>query len=84
MDTAALERDMPIQFCMALPSDLMASVQFKSVTNYRASTDYGINDDRDDTKIQPHDQNINIGASSLLGFALDLRPSKGMILVPAV
>jgi hypothetical protein len=65
---------------MALPSDAMASVQFNSMTNVRASTDYGINDDRDVTPVQPAgifpDSNFNIGGSSLLAFALDLAPSK--------
>ena len=43
---------------------------------YRASTDYGIDDDIVKIPIQPNDANFNIGASSLLGFALGLRPSK--------
>eukprot|EP00937_MAST-01D_sp_MAST-1D-sp2_P001458 g1458.t1 len=76
MDTAALEREprVPVQMCMALPSDLMASVQLHSVTNYRCSTDYGIDDSS--MPLQPHDDNLNIGSSSLLGWALGLRPSK--------
>jgi hypothetical protein len=61
---------------MALPSDLMASLALKSVTNFRASTDYGIDDDNFNIPIHPDDDNFNIGASSLLGFALGLRPSK--------
>ena len=48
------------------------------MTNYRGSTDYGIDDGKGDTPMQPHDSNINIGGSSLLGFALGLRPSKDM------
>jgi hypothetical protein len=74
INQAALERSLPVQICMALPSDLMASVQFDSMTNYRASTDYGIDDSS--LPIFPHDANLNIGASSLLGFALGVRPSK--------
>ena len=74
IDHAARQRGLPVQMCMALPSDLMASVRFASVTNYRASTDYGIADKS--LPLQPRDDNINIGASSLLGFALGLRPSK--------
>lgn len=80
INTAALERDIPVQICMALPSDAMASVQFNSMTNVRSSTDYGINDDRDDSPVQPgglfSDSNFNIGGSSLLAWALGLRPSK--------
>eukprot|EP01052_Picozoa_sp_SAG31_P027807 SAG31_NODE_2634_length_5342_cov_2.253099_3_plen_146_part_00 len=53
MNAAAVERDIPVQICMALPSDAMASVQFDSMTNVRSSTDYGINDDRDDSPVQP-------------------------------
>eukprot|EP00041_Stephanoeca_diplocostata_P024395 m.617139 g.617139 ORF g.617139 m.617139 type:complete len:972 (-) comp22517_c4_seq1:103-3018(-) len=66
MNGAALAQEpkVPIQYCMALPSDLMASVQFNAVTNYRASGDYASSG------------NYNIGGSSLLAFALGLRPSK--------
>ena len=39
IDAAAHQRKIPVQMCMALPSDLMASVHFDSVTNYRASTE---------------------------------------------
>ena len=39
IDAAALARKLPVQMCMALPSDLMASVTLSSVTNFRASTD---------------------------------------------
>merc|ERR1711959_790818 len=49
---------------MALPSDLMQSVELNSVTNYRASGDYA------------GGSNYNIGGSALLAFALGLRPSK--------
>jgi hypothetical protein len=67
MNTAAIERHMAVQICMALPSDAMASVQFDSMTNVRASTDYGINDDRGDSPVQPGgifgDSNYNIGGS---------------------
>ncbi|CAJ1359089.1 unnamed protein product [Effrenium voratum] len=61
---AALERKVPVQLCMALPSDLLESLRFGSATNFRASGDYASKD------------NYDIGASSLLGFALQLRPSK--------
>ena len=44
MNEAALEHSFPIQICMALAGDLMASLALDSVTNYRASTDYGIED----------------------------------------
>lgn len=74
MNLAALERDVPVQACMALPSDLMASVQLDSFTNYRCSTDYGIDDSS--MPLEQYDDNINIGTSSLFGWALGLRPSK--------
>jgi len=64
IDTAAVEQRLPVQFCMALPSDLMASLQFNGVTNYRASDDYaGVG-------------NFDVAGSALLAFALGLRPSK--------
>lgn len=37
---AALEAGVPIQYCMALPSDILASLSFGAVTNARASGDY--------------------------------------------
>ena len=77
INAAALHRQLPVQMCMALPSDLMESVRFDAVTNYRSSTDYGISDST--LPLQPRDDNINIGASSLLGFALGLRPSKDVL-----
>ena len=50
------------------------------MTNIRSSTDYGINDERYASAVQPgglfDDSNFNIGGSSLLAWALDLRPSK--------
>ena len=74
INEAALTRNLPVQLCMALPSDLMASLALASATNHRVSTDYGIGDSS--TMLQPRDANLNIGASSLLGWALGLRPSK--------
>eukprot|EP01065_Artemidia_motanka_P035546 TRINITY_DN43453_c0_g1_i1.p1 TRINITY_DN43453_c0_g1~~TRINITY_DN43453_c0_g1_i1.p1 ORF type:complete len:791 (+),score=261.97 TRINITY_DN43453_c0_g1_i1:49-2421(+) len=64
INTAAAERQVPVQMCMALPSDLMESVRMNSVTNFRASSDYAIA------------ENYNVGGSSLIAYALDLRPSK--------
>jgi len=64
INTAAEEREIPVQMCMALPSDLLASLQFNAVTNYRASTDYASGG------------NWDIGGSALLAYALGLRPSK--------
>ena len=64
MNDAALVRGLPIQLCMTLPSDLMQSLEMDAVTNYRASGDYaGL-------------ANFDIGGSSLLAWALGLRPSK--------
>ena len=72
MNAAALERGLPVQMCMALPSDLMASVALDSVTNYRASTDYAFS---------RTPSNLDIGGSALLAFALGLRPSKDNVRV---
>jgi len=66
MHTAASERNMSIQYCMALPSDLLASLQHKFVTNYRASDDYA----------GSSVTNFNLQTSSLLGWSLSLKPSK--------
>lgn len=64
VDAAAAVRGIPIQLCMTLPSDLMQTLELVVVTNYRASTDYAAA------------HNFDIGGSSLLGWALGLRPSK--------
>mmetsp|Transcript_70058 Transcript_70058/g.180567 ORF Transcript_70058/g.180567 Transcript_70058/m.180567 type:complete len:808 (-) Transcript_70058:158-2581(-) len=64
IDTAAVEQGLPVQLCMALPGDLMASLHLSAVTNFRGSKDYA------------RASNYDIGGSSLLGFALGLRPSK--------
>jgi len=65
MNTAAEQLNIPIQYCMALPSDVLASLSFNMVTNARASDDYPC-----------WDKNWNIGPTSLLYYALDLSPSK--------
>eukprot|EP01084_Bolivina_argentea_P134748 237575_1 len=64
MNKALLQRNLAMQYCMALPMNLMESLSFPSVTNGRASGDYAIV------------SNWNIGAGSLLWSALGLRPSK--------
>ena len=53
-------------YCMALPSDLLASMAYPHVTNYRASDDYA----------GSSVTNFNLQTSSLLGWAVGLRPSK--------
>ena len=44
---------------------------------HACATSYGIADEK--LPLQPHDWNLNIGTSSLLGFALGLRPSKDVL-----
>ena len=66
MHAAAVTYNISIQYCMALPSDLLASVAHPHVTNYRASDDYA----------GSSSTNFNLQTSSLLGWAVDLRPSK--------
>lgn len=62
---AALGAGVPVQYCMALPSDILESVNHPAVTNARASNDYGAGGD-----------NWRIAFSSLLTSALGLRASK--------
>ena len=62
---AAAEAGLAVQYCMALPADILASADFPAVTNARASQDYGAGGD-----------NWRIGGSSLLLSALQLRASK--------
>lgn len=65
INAAASARKLPIQLCMALPSDVMMSLEMDAVTNFRASTDYAFSGG-----------NLNIGGTALLAMALGLRPSK--------
>eukprot|EP01084_Bolivina_argentea_P134749 237578_1 len=64
MNKAAEERGIPIQYCMAIPMDLMQSMSLSQVTNGRASGDYASG------------ANWNIGPGSIFWSALDLKPSK--------
>lgn len=63
---AALAANIPVQYCMALPADILASAAYSSVTNARASQDYGAS--------APH--SWKIGGTSLLLSAVGLRASK--------
>eukprot|EP01064_Diplonema_japonicum_P021834 TRINITY_DN313_c0_g2_i1.p1 TRINITY_DN313_c0_g2~~TRINITY_DN313_c0_g2_i1.p1 ORF type:complete len:783 (+),score=193.61 TRINITY_DN313_c0_g2_i1:56-2404(+) len=66
MATAAAEHDFSIQYCMALPSDFLVSVNFDAVTDARASQDYS-----------PGWQgNYQIGGTALLLSSVGLSASK--------
>ena len=62
---AAQAAGIAVQYCMALPSDILESTQYPAVTNARASDDYGVSG-----------SNWRIGGSSLLLSALGMRASK--------
>jgi hypothetical protein len=62
---AAAAAGLAVQYCMALPADIVASVDFPAITNARASQDYGAGGG-----------NWRIQGSSLLLSALGLRASK--------
>ena len=64
MNEAGLDTNTTIQFCMMQPSDLLNSLELNAVTNGRASGDYA------------GPNNWNVGGSSLLFYAMGLRPSK--------
>lgn len=64
MADAAYAKNLTIQWCMATPSDVFASVDLPSVTNFRVSTDFC------------YGNSWNIGVSSLLVWALGAAPSK--------
>jgi hypothetical protein len=64
MADAALSLEMPIQWCYATPNEVMASVEFPSVTNFRVSFDFC------------YGESYNIGESSLLVWAMGKSPSK--------
>ena len=64
LNNAGRKTEVAIQFCMAMPSDIMLSVHLDWVTNARASDDYagGV------------DNLINVPHASLLMWSLGMRP----------
>lgn len=64
MTQAAFERGIPIQWCYAAPTDVLASLQQPAVTNFRVSFDYAFG------------ESWNTGLSSLFVDALGAAPSK--------
>ena len=65
LNDAAAAHNVPVQFCMMQPDDILNTLFLGQVTNGRASGDYASN------------WNWNLGGSSLLYWALGIRPSKG-------
>ena len=66
MANAAGNNNMTVQYCMTLPSDLLVSAHFDSVTNARASQDY----------TPGYWNSYHIGGSALLISAMGLGASK--------
>eukprot|EP00117_Sycon_ciliatum_P018384 scpid44594/ scgid17018/ len=64
LDRAAVESQIPQQWCMATPTNVLASLDLPSVTNFRASNDFY------------YGGSFNIGESSFLMWALGVAPSK--------
>eukprot|EP00929_Paragymnodinium_shiwhaense_P062134 TRINITY_DN31017_c0_g1_i1.p1 TRINITY_DN31017_c0_g1~~TRINITY_DN31017_c0_g1_i1.p1 ORF type:complete len:815 (-),score=114.77 TRINITY_DN31017_c0_g1_i1:44-2446(-) len=64
MSEAALARKLPLQWCMAAPTDFLASLSMPAVTNFRVSNDFCYGGSWD------------VGASSLLAWAVGAAPSK--------
>ena len=64
MNKAASRANMAIQWCMATPIDVLTSLEFDYVTNFRVSTDYC------------YGESWSMGISSLLVSALGKAPSK--------
>lgn len=64
MGDAAHELGLPVQLCMATPTDVLTSMSLPAVTNFRASNDYF------------YGTSWDIGLSSLLIWALGFKPSK--------
>jgi hypothetical protein len=68
LNNAGRKTEVAIQFCMAMPSDIMMSVHLDWVTNARASDDYagGV------------DNLINVPHAGLLMWSLGMRPRCGL------
>ncbi|CAB9515401.1 expressed unknown protein [Seminavis robusta] len=64
MAGAALAKNITIQWCYALPTDILASLDMPAVTNFRVSFDFC------------YGRSWDIGESSLLVWALGSAPSK--------
>lgn len=65
LDQAAAVTGVPVQFCMAMPSDIMMSTKLNWVTNARASNDYAEGDNL-----------VRVPGAGLLMWSLGMRPSK--------
>lgn len=65
MGKGAMQNNLPIQYCMPLAKHLLQTVEIPHVTQARASDDY-----------HPGNEQWNIGLSSIIYHALDLRPFK--------
>ena len=70
MHDAAAERQLGVQYCMALPSDLLTSLHFPWVTNARGSGDYAYSGDA------IGQFGFNLLLSSMLMWPLGLAPFK--------
>ena len=64
MADAAAEKGVALQWCMATPTDVLAALDMPAVTNFRVSTDFC------------YGESWDIGVSSLLVWALGMKPSK--------
>jgi len=64
MNQAALDLNLALQWCMTTPTDVLASLDYNAVTNFRVSADFC------------YGTSYLIGVSSLLPWALGTAPSK--------
>lgn len=72
MADAALERNISIQYCLPSATDMLQSLEHKSVVQARASGDYA----RPEGDTSPWDNTLRLGGSSLLYGATAMAPSK--------
>eukprot|EP00943_MAST-04B_sp_MAST-4B-sp1_P004131 g4131.t1 len=76
---AALDQNLPVQFCMPSICQVLATAKYRAVTNVRVSTDYATEKVPDKTGADGWVENYVIGIPSLITWAIGVAPSKDIV-----
>ena len=76
---AALERNIPVQFCMPTVCQILAAANYPAVTNARVSTDYATERIPRESSLDNWVPTYVIGLPDLLLWSIGLAPSKDIV-----
>ena len=76
---AALERNIPLQFCMPTVCQVLAAANYPAVTNARVSTDYATERIPRESSLDNWVPTYVIGLPDLLLWSIGLAPSKDIV-----